>query len=63
MSKYTLNPDGELVKEIISALKANDGFCPCKLDRTPENKCPCEEFRTEGHCHCKLYMDWDPKKA
>ena len=36
--------------------------CPCRLLRTPEYKCMCEEFRRqiadpdfEGYCHCMLY--------
>ena len=37
-------------------------MCPCRLERTPENKCMCKEFRAqiadenfEGYCHCMLY--------
>ena len=44
--------------EIEKALKENDGYCPCKLARVPENKCVCEEFRQSGlgECHCGLYI-------
>lgn len=60
--KITLNPDKEIVKTIQEGLKAKGGYCPCKLARTEENKCMCEEFKSqvadpefEGFCHCKLY--------
>jgi len=60
--KITLNPDKEVVDRIKEGLKRKDGYCPCRLARTPENKCMCKEFRDqiadpefEGFCHCMLY--------
>lgn len=57
-----LNEDKALVAQIKEGLKAKDGYCPCRLARTPENKCICKEFREqmadpefEGYCHCMLY--------
>ena len=62
MSKIKLNPDPEVVKMVNDGLKAKDGYCPCRLQKTPENKCSCQEFRDqiadpefEGCCHCMLY--------
>lgn len=62
MGKVKLNPDAEVVKMIREGLKAKDGYCPCRLEKAPENKCMCEEFRRqiddpdfEGFCHCMLY--------
>ena len=56
------NDDKEVVAKIKEVLKAKAGYCPCRLARTPENKCICEEFRQqiadpdfEGYCHCMLY--------
>ena len=56
--KIKVNPDKELVKEIRDALKANDGYCPCRIEKTPENKCMCKEFleQESGMCHCGLYI-------
>lgn len=57
--KIIINPDSELVSDIRSQLKDNDGYCPCQLDKTPDTKCMCKEFResTEpGECHCGLYV-------
>ena len=55
--KIRLNEDTDLVKEIIQQLRDNDGYCPCRLSKTPETKCMCKEFREQdiGICHCGLY--------
>lgn len=56
------NPDKELVKSIREQLKANNGYCPCVLEKTPDTKCMCKEFRDMikneeiGVCHCGLYI-------
>ena len=57
-----LNEDKEVVKRIKEGLKAKGGYCPCRLARTEEYKCVCEEFKAqiadpdfEGFCHCMLY--------
>ena len=58
MLKIIKNPDEETFKSVIAEVKANDGYCPCRLERTPSTKCPCKEFReqtTEGECHCGAY--------
>lgn len=60
--KITENTDLEIVKAIREGLERTGGYCPCRLERTPENKCMCREFRDqikdkdfEGYCHCMLY--------
>jgi len=57
-----LNENAELVASIKEGLKARDGYCPCRIEKTEENKCICKEFREqmadpdfEGYCHCMLY--------
>ena len=57
--KVKVNSDTELVKSIRTKLKENNGYCPCRIEKTPENKCMCQEFinQTElGECHCGLYI-------
>ena len=56
--KIRLTNDMELRKEIIEKLKANDGYCPCALVRSPDTVCMCKEFRDmkAGTCHCGLYV-------
>ena len=60
--KVIFNPDESVVKTIKEGLERTGGYCPCKLARTEENKCMCEEFKAqikdpefEGFCHCMLY--------
>ena len=57
-----LNEDKELVARIREGLKMKDGYCPCRLEKTEDNKCMCKQFRDqiadpnfEGYCHCLLY--------
>ncbi len=65
-----LNPDKEIVKTIKEGLERTGGYCPCRIQRTPENKCICEEFKNqmadpdfEGFCHCMLYYKEKEKQA
>ena len=58
----TLNPDREVVEMIREGLKRTGGYCPCRREKTEDNKCMCKEFREqiadesfEGFCHCMLY--------
>lgn len=62
MGKVRYSDDTETVLRIKEELKQNGGFCPCRLEKIPENRCICEEFKAqikdpnfEGFCHCKLY--------
>jgi len=52
-----VSDDKELVQEIRTKLKENDGYCPCRIQKTEDTKCPCKEFREQesGECHCGLY--------
>ena len=56
---YTLNPDEEHVNVILEGLKNRDGYCPCRVQRTPENKCVCDAFIRTGECCCKLWVKAD----
>lgn len=60
--KIRFNEDEQVVARIREGLLKKEGFCPCRLQRTEENRCMCEEFRNqiadpefEGYCHCRLY--------
>ena len=60
--KVSFNPDAEIVRVVKEGLKETGGSCPCRRERTEENKCICQEFRNqindpefEGFCHCMLY--------
>ena len=65
--KIRLNENEEIVKMIKDGLKAKGGYCPCRMERTEDNKCICKEFREqiadpnfEGYCHCMLYYKEKP---
>jgi len=64
----TLNPDTDHVNRIISGLKRNtdiygDAYCPCKIEKIPENICPCQshiaDIKKDGHCRCRLFFSGD----
>lgn len=49
------NPNEDELKEIIEAVDANEGYCPCALEKNPDTKCMCKEFRDNedtDFCHC-----------
>lgn len=57
-----LNSDKKIVDTIKKGLEKKGGYCPCKIEKTDDNKCMCKEFRKqiedpnfEGYCHCMLY--------
>ena len=57
-----LNEDKNIVDKIKGGLAKKGGYCPCRLEKTPDTKCMCKEFRDqiadpdfEGYCHCMLY--------
>ena len=43
MMAVRLNDDKELVKTIREGLKRTGGYCPCRLERTEDNKCICKD--------------------
>lgn len=60
--KVRFNENKEIVAMIKEGLEKTGGYCPCRRERTEENKCICKEFRDqikdpdyEGYCHCMLY--------
>ena len=57
-----LSDDAAYVGKLRGVMAKNGGYCPCRLERTEENKCICKEFREQmadpdfkGFCHCMLY--------
>lgn len=50
--KIIKNPETDYVKDLKKRIKANNGFCPCQLEKTPDTKCPCKIFRETGECCC-----------
>lgn len=53
------NSNKDIYNEVTRAVKENDGYCPCELDKTEDTKCPCKSFREQtqvGECHCGRYI-------
>ena len=53
----------EYVKKLQNVMANNGGYCPCRIQRVPENICICEEFKAQiadpefsGYCHCRFYF-------
>ena len=64
--KVTFNEDEKIVNAIKEGLKKTGGYCPCRLERTEDNKCMCKEFREqfkdpdfEEYCNC--FLDYKSK--
>jgi len=60
VTDWALNDDGARVLRIIEALRRNykkygAAYCPCKVERIPDNVCPCKEHVETGRCKCGLY--------
>ena len=56
-----VNKNKKLVAEVKQRIKDNNGYCPCRIEQTPDTKCMCKEFREQtntGTCHCGLYIKY-----
>ena len=40
--KIRFNDDPKIVETVREGLRRKDGYCPCRLQRTPENICMCQ---------------------
>lgn len=59
MLKIIPNLDPETYEKITQKVIENDGYCPCLLEKTPDTKCMCKDFREQkipGFCHCTRFM-------
>ena len=55
MIKIEKMPNSETIAE---AVKNNQGYCPCAIEKTEDTKCMCKAFRERAEssiCHCGLY--------
>lgn len=55
---WDLNPDDNVVNNIIKALENNDGHCPClHSEREGHDQCPCTAYISNNICYCGLYVE------
>lgn len=55
----TINQDRTEVERIRRAVRENDGYCPCQLEKNENTRCMCKNFvnsEESGWCHCGLYF-------
>ena len=47
----------EIDPDFAELVEANDGYCPCAIEKTEDTLCPCKDFReqADGVCHCGRY--------
>ena len=62
-AKVTTNPDAKTVRMVREGIVRKGGYCPCRLPKSAEFFCPCDEFKAQladpdyhGLCHCRLYL-------
>jgi ferredoxin-thioredoxin reductase catalytic subunit len=61
MKDIQINPDFSHTRKIISGLEKNYkkygySYCPCRIDKIPDNICPCKEFLETKNCICGLFI-------
>lgn len=53
----------EVNVNVANAVKKNDGYCPCAIERNEDTKCPCKVFREETKvgelCPCGGYAKYE----
>ena len=48
-----------MYEAVTKEVKANDGYCCCRLVRDKNTRCVCKDFKdqqTEGLCYCERFM-------
>ena len=59
MTKIIQNPDVSQYIAATEAVKTNNGYCPCALEKTDDYKCMCRAFKedeTLSECFCGRYV-------
>lgn len=66
---YVLNPSVYMLQMLLTKENADFKahqyyYCPCKMEKIPENSCPCQnsdiEIQQDGYCHCRMYYNTVP---
>lgn len=53
------NPNKDAFKTISDAIKDNDNYCCCEIEKNDNTLCMCKNFREQnesGFCHCGRYL-------
>ena len=57
MCGMKINPDKIYVEMMLEAIRQNEGYCPCQVDKNKDTMCPCKAFREKNECLCGLYVE------
>lgn len=55
MSRLILTKNKDKALKVINAIYKNNGYCPCRIIKSDDSKCPCKEMIEKNKCHCGLY--------
>ena len=53
--RLILTKDQNKAEKIIKSIYKNNGYCPCRLTKSEDTKCPCKEMIETQNCHCGLF--------
>lgn len=59
MLKIFPNPDKEVYESVTKEIKANDGYCCCRIVQNENTRCMCKDFKeqqVEGLCYCERFI-------
>ena len=48
-----------MYEAVTKEVKANDGYCCCRIVRNENTRCVCKDFKeqqTEGLCYCERFI-------
>lgn len=57
--KVKPHPNSEIFQEVTNAVKDNDGYCCCEIEKNEDTECMCKKFREQessGFCHCGRFF-------
>lgn len=57
--KIKPHPNSEIFQEVTNAVKDNEGYCCCEIEKNTDTECMCKKFReqeTSGFCHCGRFF-------
>ena len=60
--KYNVEVNENLVDFFVNSINQNNGYCPCRVDKTPDTKCPCKDLRENSKCVCGLFKERGDKQ-
>lgn len=54
--RLQLTSNQDKAKKILEAIYKNEGYCPCRINKNDDSKCPCKDMIEKNDCHCGLFV-------